>query len=153
MWHNFVKSLKFKFKAVFEVYALYASVCIGFTLWSELTLKASRLWASFITLELLHNAKIEAINKFEKDTLLWVEISLQKQHWCHLFALSCNAFGWDSHNKLRRIKSMMFTSWNLPINYCSIIKMYIFILINELILKWKCLQLNKNFIFSFNQHA
>lgn len=69
----------------------------------------ARFWASFITHELFHNAKIEALNKCEKDTLLWVEISLQKQHWCHLFAQSCNAFGWDSHNTLRRIKSMMFT--------------------------------------------
>lgn len=78
--------------------------------------------------------KINALNKFEKDTLLWVEISLQKQHWSHLFALYWNAFGWDSHNKPRRIKSMMFTPWNLPINYCTIIKMCIFILICEFIL-------------------
>lgn len=86
--------------------------------------------------------KIKALNKFEKDTLLWVEISLQKQHWSHLFALYCNAFGWDSHNKLRRIKWMMFIPWNLPINYCTIIKMCIFILIYEFILKWKCLLQN-----------
>lgn len=86
--------------------------------------------------------KIKALNKFEKDTLLWVEISLQKQHWSHLFALYCNAFGWESHNKLRRIKSMMFTPWNLPINYCTIIKMCIFILICEFILKWICLLQN-----------
>lgn len=43
----------------------YMPQSVGFTLWSELTLKASRLWA-FVTLELLHNAKNKCIKQIWK---------------------------------------------------------------------------------------
>lgn len=43
----------------------YMPQSVGFTLWSELTLKASRIWAS-ITLELLHNAKNKCIKQIWK---------------------------------------------------------------------------------------
>lgn len=115
----------------------YMPQSVGFTLWSELTLKASRLWA-FVTLELLHNAKNKSIKQIWKG---YFALSRDITAKAALEPFICTILqclnGWDSHNKLRGIKSMMFTPWNLPINYCTIIKMCIFILICEFILKWK----------------
>lgn len=120
----------------------YMPQSVGFTLWSELTLKASRLWA-FVTLELLHNAKNKSIKQIWKG---YFALSRDITAKAALEPFICTILqclnGWDSHNKLRGIKSMMFTPWNLPINYCTIIKMCIFILICEFILKWKCLLQN-----------
>lgn len=117
----------------------YMPQSVGFTLWSELTLKASRIWAS-ITLELLHNAKNKCIKQIWKG---YFALSRDITAKAALEPFICTILqclnGWDSHNKLRGIKSMIFTPWNLPINYCTIIKMCIFILICEFLLKWKCL--------------